>query len=58
MSKLRLLAHQKGYAIRYTFGITDTMTIYPWKGTGKAHTIDMSDPIKGKRRAEETIKNL
>ena len=60
LSQLRVIAHQKGYAISYTFGIHDIATIYPWKKVDNSQVleIDMHDPIKGSRKLEQAVMNL
>jgi hypothetical protein len=59
MPKLRTAAHIKGFAISYTFGVTEKMTIYPWRQNGgRTIEIDMSDTAKGKREAWKFIKSF
>jgi len=58
--QLRNKLHILGYALNYTYGVTREATVYNWK-TGVpmfSKTIDMSDPVNGRKELERLYEEL
>lgn len=58
MEEIRNHAYRCGYAVNYTFGITDVATFYPVYTHGDVFKVDMRDTVIGARKCWEILNTL